>query len=292
MADADLNARTKTALTWCAPGEDLRVAILMAGRPTYPVLDGLAVPRLEHVPMCYAMSSRADDERRTALVRPAELNGRFPLLDQETRRALLTPSEETVRLAVEKSHARGQLRFLAAAALRDVAGLDLLDVGRELGYVIKDKRGRAVRHVTGRAADKGADLWRSLAAWPWWGLPAGPLPEAWWELLDVIERFEVWRTAARQWPPQPRPGFTMLERKQYEARAAREAGQAKTDIGRRFGRALESPRSAYVLMTPGQPDTASWHDTVEDALANGDRLPADARTIITAQGFRATYRSS
>ena len=41
-------------------------------------------------------------------------------------------------------------------------------------------------------AERGRELWRSLAAWPWWGTPAGLLNQGWERDPLILQRFAVW----------------------------------------------------------------------------------------------------
>jgi hypothetical protein len=170
-------------------GDALRKAILrasQAGRPTWPVLGGLKVPRLDSVPWDAHGGGRVH-------VPPGEwyLQRAAREIHEDALLALRSMDAIAVRRANENRLARGQLRALAAAALRDVCDYPVSskDADESVFDVLEYKDVRGASH----AVERGRELWPVLGAWPWWGLnPKGSARVEWWEDPRVVERFAVW----------------------------------------------------------------------------------------------------
>jgi hypothetical protein len=187
-------ANDRTEASAVTPGDALRGAILeaaRAGRPAWPVLRGLKVPRLEQVPIDVPYG----DGRAYMPPGEAFLDRARLALHEDALLALETDNGLALSRAYANSTACAQLRALAAAALRDVCGypLDDRDTGRPsvCGYL-----GFGEKRAAGRAVTRGRTLWPKLAAWPWWALnpEGGPLPRKWWAQPRVVETLDVWRS--------------------------------------------------------------------------------------------------
>jgi hypothetical protein len=184
------------------PGGGLVDAIVdgkRAGRAVWLLTD-LLVPRLRQV--AYGPVRRGG----YVLVSPAEeaynACGRA-FLRPELAVALDHPSDESMLLLFEKPSAKAQARHLAAAAIHDVLGWPL--AGRQ-GHSCRESVAYHLAYSGRRSAsdavESGRQLWRKLAAWPWWplgwlGHTTGRLPDGWWTLPEVVANFEGWREPER-----------------------------------------------------------------------------------------------
>jgi hypothetical protein len=188
-------ANDRSDVAAVTPGDALRALILEAaeaGRPTWPVFHGLAVPRLELVPVEVPYG----DGR--AFVPPAEALGRDArrlVIHEAALVAIETMHPAAVERANRNAKARPQLRQLAAAALRDVCGYPLDDRDADKPSICGSFDDFGDWRAAQRAVAAGRRLWPTLAAWPWWGAvtnEGGPLE--WWTDSRVLERFAVWRS--------------------------------------------------------------------------------------------------
>ena len=194
LADVDAIHKDRAGTSAVTPSDALRGVILdaaRAGRPTWPVLRGLEVPRLELVPIDVPYG----DGRAYMPPGEASLIDARLVLHNDALLALDTNHGIALSRAYANSTAGAQLRALAPAALRDVCGYPLEDRSPEspsvCGYLkFSDKRAAA------RAVTRGRNLWPKLAAWPWWALnpKGGRLPDEWWTQPRVSEAFAVWRS--------------------------------------------------------------------------------------------------
>ena len=174
-----------------APGDGLRQLIFDGaedGRPTWgvPTFENvLQVPRLELVPGGRLPSGR------WPLVQPheASLNDASAAIRWNALVALRTGDPLDMAHALEDERSQDQLRALAIAALRDVAGWSPRDERYSaLGYSGKEQVQAAAR--------RGRRLWATLAAWPWWGAPEFD-PANWWLDRSIQYRFAAWRDPER-----------------------------------------------------------------------------------------------
>lgn len=182
------------------PGDALVDAIVAgrgAGRPTWVLTHLVVVPRLQQV------AYGAVGQSGYVLIQPHEeaVNARGrSFLRPELAVALDAPSEESARLLFDKPHALAQARHLAAAAIHDVLGWPLArracpgsSAERNVAYHLEYSGRRSARD----AVESGRQLWRRLAAWPWWPLGClghnrGTLPDEWWTLPLVAANLAAW----------------------------------------------------------------------------------------------------
>ena len=168
-----------------------------AGRPVWSPAGDLVVPRLRQVAV--GPLRRGDH----AVCEPAEeaLNrhGERAFLRREVALYLDSVSDESAALLFESEHAVAQVRHLAAAGIFDVHGWPLTATpGRPLSENVAHHLGYSSRRSASAAVARGRELWRQLAAWPWWplhtlGHGGASLPDRWWTLAYVVANFEVWR---------------------------------------------------------------------------------------------------
>jgi hypothetical protein len=105
-----------------------------------------------------------------------------------------------------------QLKALASAALRDIAGLSEPAIAEWIDSREPVDAERRVLLLSGNEPDLHADdtssirrrirtgrlLWVNLAAWPWWPIVIGGdavkggLPKQWWEMKRVTETYATW----------------------------------------------------------------------------------------------------
>jgi hypothetical protein len=196
------------------PSPSLLSSFIRRGRPAYRPAPGIAVPRLEQVP-----------RRDGVLVVPLELHESRQMCDPQLKRRRRFQGEPLPRPRVARwldrpeSEARkidfnrdelSELEALAAAALRDVAGLSEAEVREWLSPEISNQRQCGIMagvpatchqgdtRSTRRRIARGRRLWVRLAAWPWWpvvdagGDVAGGVPRRWWELPRVAETHRTW----------------------------------------------------------------------------------------------------
>jgi hypothetical protein len=147
------------------------------GRPVLFSWEGLPVPRLKW--------TSEDHERPLALPQAAWVAVRTEDPDA---------FDLAYGMALENERVRAPLRFLAAAALRDICAWGPEEITAEL---FRDDPKSAKR-----AAKRGRLLWARLGAWPWWGAhhwfsqsPGSALPAAWWENSAATEALHDWRYA-------------------------------------------------------------------------------------------------
>lgn len=177
------------------PGEDLRALILETaehGRPAWPVLRGLVVPRLTLVPVAVGYGDGwAYVPPGEALSKPASSH-----LHSDALLLLETAHPTASAHAHANRSARAQLRALVAAALRDVCGYPI-DAPSSDAHSVCAYLGTQTPVVASKVVTRGRKLWAKLAAWPWWALnpQGGPLPKDWWTQPRVIHTLEVWRSS-------------------------------------------------------------------------------------------------
>ncbi|MEJ7804017.1 MAG: hypothetical protein WKH68_11715 [Candidatus Limnocylindria bacterium] len=199
MVPSSSNTAEKTDPNSLRPGGHLVDLILAAqndGRPVWQ-LEDVVIPRLKQV--AYGPQQRGD----YALVTPAEeawnARGR-PFLRPQLAAVLDCQSVDSFQQLLAKPSARIQARHLSAAAFHDVLGWPLAGKpGVPFTETIAHHLGLdGGRRSASQAVESGRELWRKLAAWPWWplgrlGYIRGPLPEEWWMLPYVSANFDAWR---------------------------------------------------------------------------------------------------
>jgi hypothetical protein len=121
--------------------------------------------------------------------------------------ALETGNTHAGDAATERERPRATLRFLAAAAMFDVAAIPESHIAPQLGYVVDETEVRGVERSrpARNAVEKGRQLWRRLGAWPWWcwqpddgKRKRGRLPDGWQDNLEVREALEAWALPGTQ----------------------------------------------------------------------------------------------
>lgn len=118
------------------------------------------------------------------------------MLPFEVLAALESNNSFSWEIVIAKKGARAKVRFLTAAALRDILNLDEREIAVQLEYEIDEveherdiERSRAAR----AAVEKGRGLWAKLGAWPWWcSRPPGTLPSDWWHEAEVAKALHAW----------------------------------------------------------------------------------------------------
>jgi len=193
------NIAEKTGPNSLRPGVhlvDLILAVQNDGRPVWQIED-IVIPRLTRV--AYGPQQRGD----YALVQPAEeasnARGR-PFLRPQLAAVLDCQNVDSFQQLLAKPSARTQARHLSAAAFHDVLGWPLAGKpGRPFTETIAHHlEFEGGRRSASDAVESGRELWRKLAAWPWWPLGRlghirGPLPDEWWTLPCVAANFDAWR---------------------------------------------------------------------------------------------------
>jgi hypothetical protein len=186
------------------PGPSLLSFFVRRGRPVYRPAPGIAVPCLEQVPGAH---------RFVVVPKERHCYRRAPqgVLRLRVAAWLDQPDAQGTRSHFLDTDDLAQLKALAAAALRDVAGLPEAAVREWIGL----PTGSATRRVaimsgvpsedhqgdtrsTRRQIARGRRLWVRLAAWPWWAAVdagedvAAGMPRRWWELPRVVETHRTW----------------------------------------------------------------------------------------------------
>lgn len=154
------------------------------GRPTWTPLAGIPVPRLSRL-VIFDTAGYVEGIGRVPPL--AAFPGAVVRLDAL---AAITGDPEHVGQTVPDRNGRAQVRRLAVAAMRDLAGTAIPEIA--------DYFGQTDASTTRADAREGRKLWAALGSWPWSYLSApGYRPEGeWWADRRLLIAWRAWATDA------------------------------------------------------------------------------------------------